>query len=396
MPQHPLLTPLTTQEQEQLRDWRRHLHAEPELSLAEYDTQAYLRQALQSMGVQRVIDCGGTGLVLRLGGKRPGKTLLLRADMDALPVQEQADVAFASRRPGLMHACGHDAHMACMLATVQRLLKFEAELPGQVVVALQPGEECGRGAVAMIEQGLVDGRWDGGSAVEAAIGLHVWSPLPVGTISCASGPVMAAVDDFTITVHGKGGHGALPHTAIDSVVVASEIVLGLQTLASRRSDPLKPVVVTVGSIHGGSAFNVIAEEVILHGTVRSYDTELGRQLPLWMGQLVEHTAAAHGATAELSYRRYTTALHNNAGIADLVAGAAAKVDGIGAIDRQLRMMAGEDMAYLLQAVPGCFFFVGCGGPEAQPHHCPRFVVNEAALPLGVGVLLQATWDFLQG
>ena len=390
-----LTEPLTPAEIAELVHWRRCLHEEPELSLVEHDTQAWLRQALAAMGATDVRDVGGTGLALRLGRGEVPKTLLLRADMDALPVDEQTGLPFASKRPGHMHACGHDGHMASLLAVTKRLLACADEIAGHVVIAFQPGEEGGMGAVKMMDDGLLDGRWlDGaGPVVDAAYGLHLWSPLPVGVISCAPGPTMAAVDDFTIVVRGRGGHGALPHTACDAIVTASHVVLALQSIASRRTDPLEPVVVTVGSFHGGSAFNVIAEEVVLRGTVRSYGQALGEDLPHWLTHIAQTTALAHGGTADVEYKRYTVALRNDPGMADRIARVAATTPGVTGVDRTLRMMAGEDMAYFLQAVPGCFYFVGCGGPDAEPHHSPRFVVDEAALPVGAQVMLGAVVDF---
>ena len=390
-----LSAPLTSTEIANLVHWRRCLHQEPELSLEEHDTQAWLQQTLAAMGARDVRQVGGTGLALRLGRGETDRTLLLRADMDALPVDEQTGLDFASRRPGHMHACGHDGHMASLLAVTRRLLAHSDEIPGHVIVAFQPGEEGGRGAVKMIDDGLLDGRWLAGRGpkVQAAYGLHLWSPLPVGVISCASGPTMAAVDDFSIVVRGRGGHGALPHTADDAIVAASHIVVALQSIASRRTDPLEPVVVTVGSFHGGSAFNVIAEEVVLRGTVRSFGKTLGENLPNWLTQIAQATATAHGATAEVTYQRFTVALRNDPAMADRIARVAQATPGVTLVDRELRMMAGEDMAFFLDAVPGCFFFVGCGGPHAEPHHSPRFVVDEAALPVGANVLLGAVVDF---
>ena len=390
-----LLAPLTSQEIADLVLWRRHLHQQPELSLEEHDTQAWLLATLHALGARDVRKVGGTGLALHFGRGETDRTLLLRADMDALPVEEQSGLPFASCRPGHMHACGHDGHMAALLAVTKRLIDHGDELSGHVVVAFQPGEESGRGAVKMIEDGLLDGRWlDGhGPRVQAAYGLHLWSPLPVGVVSCAPGPTMAAVDDFTVTVRGRGGHGALPHTATDAIVAAAHVVLALQTVASRRTDPLDPVVVTVGSFHGGSAYNVIAEEVVLRGTVRSFAKPLGEQLPGWLTQIAQATAQAHGASADVEYQRYTVALHNDPAMSDRIARVAQQTPGVTHVDRTLRMMAGEDMAFFLDAVPGCFFFVGCGGPNAEPHHSPRFVVDEGALTVGAQVMLGAVAEF---
>lgn len=382
--------PLQPHEIDQLVGWRRHLHAEPELSLVEVDTQAYLRQQLQALGIDAVA-VGQTGLMAVLGPRHCEKILMVRADMDALPVQEQSGLAFASRRPGCMHACGHDTHMACLLAVAARLKAAEAQLPLRVVLCFQPGEEDGRGAVKMIEAGALDGRWcnDPGLRVQAALGMHIWSPLPTGVVSACAGPVMATVDDFRTTVRGRGGHGALPHQAVDAIVASAGVIQALQTLSSRRIDPLDPVVVSIGSIHGGTTYNVIAEEVHLHGTVRSYSAGLAARLPTWLPEVAHLAAQAYGASAETQYSRYTIALHNDAAMAQLVAAVAEQTPGVAGVDRDMRMMAGEDFAYFAAEVPACFFFVGCGGPEAAPHHSPRFVVDERALPVAAEVMLRA-------
>jgi amidohydrolase len=386
--------PLQPHEIERLNRWRRHLHSEPELSLVEVDTQAYLRGELESIGIT-AISVGHTGLMAALGPADAERVLLVRADMDALPIEEQTGLPFASKRRGCMHACGHDTHMACLLAVAARLKAAEGELPLRVVLCFQPGEEDGRGAVKMIEAGALDGRWcnDPGLKVQAALGLHIWSPLPTGVVSACPGPVMATVDDFRTTVRGRGGHGALPHQAVDAIVAAAGVVQALQTLASRRIDPLDPVVVSIGSIHGGTTYNVIAEEVHMHGTVRSYSPELAARLPSLLPEVAHLAAQAYGASAETIYSRYTIALHNDPALAQMVAEVAEQTPGVAGVDRSMRMMAGEDFAYIAAEVPACFFFVGCGGPEAAPHHSPRFVVDEKALPVAAEVMLRsiAAW-----
>jgi len=383
-PLSSLAQPLDAMEITQLLTWRRALHAQPELALCEHDTQTFLRAALQEMGCQVEV-VGGTGLKVVLG-QGDGPALLLRADMDALPIQEHSGLPFASQRAGCMHACGHDAHMAVLLAVTRRLKAHEQALPLKIVLCFQPAEENGRGALALIQDGVLDQ-----PKVGAALGLHVWTGLPTGTISAAPGGVMAAVGEFILTVRGRGGHGAMPHTAVDPVVAAAAVVQALQGIASRRTDPLDPVVVTVGSIHGGSAFNIIADEVVLHGTCRSFSPELAERLPGLIEVIASAAAASHGATIDCVYNRHTIVLHNDEAMSDLVAGAAAATPGVSHVDRTLRMMGGEDMAYYLERVPGCFFFVGCGPADGQPepHHSPRFVIDEAALPLGVGVMLRA-------
>jgi amidohydrolase len=397
----PLAAPLSPGEVAQLLLWRRALHQAPELSMREVNTCAYVRDVLIGMGFSRVHTLGGTGLVVTLGRGEVGRTLLLRADMDALPIHEQTGLDFASQTPGCMHACGHDAHVAILLAVARRLRMHEDAIAGTVVLCFQPGEENGRGALAMIEDGLLDGRYarelqpEHAYKVDHAIGLHVWSPLPTGTISATPGPVMAAVDEFSITVRGKGGHGAVPHTATDAIVAAAAVVQALQTVVSRRIDPLDPAVVTVGSIHGGSAFNVIVEEVVLTGTARSFSQSMAGHLPRLIEETARGAAAVNGATATTVYQRYTIAVRNDPVIAHLVAISAQATPGVQHVDHGMRLMAGEDFAYILDRVPGCFFFVGCGKADgtSEPHHSPRFLVDESALPIGAAVMLTSVASY---
>ncbi len=388
--------PLDATETATLIDWRRTLHCQPELSLVEHDTQRALADWLRGMGLEP-LPVGGTGLACTVGRGETGQVLMLRADMDALPVQEQSGLAFASQRPGKMHACGHDAHMACLLAVAKRLIDHQDQIPGTVVLAFQPGEEDGQGAVKMIRDGLLDGQWCGRPelAVQAALGLHVWSKLPTGTVSAVAGPIMAAVDDFHITIKGCGGHGALPHQTRDAVVAGAAVVQALQTLASRRIDPLDPVVVTVGSIQGGTTFNVVAETCELRGTVRTFSPDLYERLPGMLVDLAARTAQAYECTAETTYKRYAIALHNHPEQVERVVRVATGARGVVAVDRQMRMMGGEDFAFFAEKVPACFFFVGCGplGAGSEPHHSPRFVVDEAALPIASEVMLRAVADF---
>ena len=371
--------------------WRRHLHAEPELSFHEADTAAYVERALTELGFGPVYQLGGHGRVAWVGSG-DGPALMLRADMDALPIQEQSGLPFASRRPGAMHACGHDTHTAVLLAIAARLKAHEAALPRRVVLCFQPAEEVGQGAAAMIAEGLLDGTYAAGAPrVDRALGLHVWSRDRTGHIVASPGPFMGTVDDFTVRVHGRGGHGALPHQAKDAIVAASAVVLALQTIASRRVDPLDPVVVTVGAFHGGSAFNVIAEEVTLRGTVRSYSDALGAEVPVLVREVAMAAAQAYGCSAEVDYQRHAVALHNDTETAAWVREAAHGVPGVTGVDGTYRLLAGEDFAWYLKRVPGCFFFVGCGGPDgpSEPHHSPRFRVDEAALPVAAEVMLRS-------
>jgi len=383
-PPAPYVGALDEAEKAGLTTCRRKLHRRPELAMEEHETAAYVEADLRAMGLEPV-RCAETGLVATLGRGEVTRCVMLRADMDALPVQEASGEPFASEKPGLMHACGHDAHMAILLAVTRRLVAHSEAIAGTVKVVFQPAEERGQGAPRMIAGGVL-----AAPHVDAALGLHMWSPLPTGEIGLYSGAAMAAVGEFELTVIGSGGHGALPHTAHDPVVAAAQIVMALQTIPSRLTDPMEPVVVTVGAIHGGTGFNVIADRVELLGTVRCFGAEVAARFPALLEEVAGAVAATQGARVEVEWSWRTIALRNDAAMCDLVVAAARATPGVHRIDTGLRMMAGEDMAYFLAERPGVYFFVGCGGAEGgAPHHSPRFRVDEAALPIGAEVLLRA-------
>jgi amidohydrolase len=310
--------------------------------------------------------------------------------MDALPIQEENTHDFRSTVPGRMHACGHDGHTAILLG-VARL--FAEEPPaGTVVLAFQPAEEKPGGAKPMIEAGVLDD-----PHVDAALGLHLWSNLPVGTVGLNPGALMAGADEFRLTVTGRGGHAALPHQAIDAVVVASHIVVALQTLVSRETSPLESAVVTVGSIHGGTTFNVIAASAVLEGTVRAFDDARRQSLRDRISALAKGMAGAMGAEVTLEWTPHYPATVNDPIMAALVAREAAAVLGEGNVFQDIRTMGAEDMSFFLRAVPGCFFFVGAANRErgiTAPHHSPRFDIDEAALPIGAELLSRAARAYL--
>lgn len=303
---------------------------------------------------------------------------MLRADMDALPLEEATGHPFASKTPGRMHACGHDGHMAIGLAVAERLAR---SAPGRGLRFLyQPAEEGAGGAEACVKDGALEG-------VEAALGLHLWSGLPLGTIGMNRGAIMAAVDEFTIEIEGPGGHGAMPHETADPILAAARVVESLQSVVSREVSPLDSAVVTIGRIQGGTAFNVIPKSVTLQGTARSFTAGTGRALPEKIARIVHGTAAACGVTARIRYERINGATVNDPRIAEMVIASAARVVGEENVETDTRTLAGEDMCVYLERVPGCFFFVGCapdGGP--RPHHSPRFDLDERALGIGVAVL----------
>ncbi len=375
---------------EDLITHRRHLHANPELSFKEDETARYIAQRLEAIGVDRLTrGVGGTGVVAEIRGQRPGRSVLVRADMDGLPLMETVDVPFQSTRAGVMHACGHDVHMAIALGLARRLADRRHELPGMVRLAFQPAEEQAGGAKPMIDAGVLSG-------IDRVVGLHVWSELPTGQVSVPTGAVMASADMFTLVIRGKGGHGAQPHLTIDAVVIAAEVVTALQTLVSRETSPIAPMVITLGSVHGGTAANIVAGEVVIQGTLRTFDAELRARLLARIAQMAEGIAAAMRGSSEFRHDSGTPPVINDPAIAELVSGAASSVLGKEAVVPHEPLMVGEDFAYFLEARPGCFFLVG-GAPEGPPvlHHTAEFRIDERCLPIGLRIMTAAVQRLLQ-
>jgi len=376
MPLARLLAEFPAAEYETLVATRRDLHRHPEVAFEEHRTAGVVVERLAAAGLSPRAGVGKTGVVADDGSA--GARILFRADMDALPLQESSEEPYASTVPGRMHACGHDGHVAMGLAVARRLA---AQKPGASMRFLfQPAEEGQGGAQACADDGVLE-------SVGAAFGLHLWSPLPVGKIGINRGALMAAVDDFEIEVEGRGGHGAAPHETADPIVAAARIVEALQTVVSREISPLDAAVVTIGSIHGGTAFNIIPGSVLLTGTARSFTETTGRALPEKIGRIVAGTAAACGVKATLRYDRVNTATVNDAKMADLVIEVAGRLLGEENVETDTRTLGGEDMSVFLNAVPGCFFFVGCARDGTlRPHHSPRFDMDERALAVGTAVM----------
>jgi amidohydrolase len=375
---------------EHLITHRRELHGTPELSFKEVDTAHYIAERLDTLGVDKLTQrVAGTGVVAEIRGEQPGRTVLVRADMDGLPLTETADVPFRSRRAGVMHACGHDVHMAIALELARWLAEHRPALPGMVRFAFQPAEEQAGGAKAMIDAGVLDG-------VDRVVGLHVWSQLPTGQIGVPPGVVMASADMFTLTIRGRGGHGAQPHLTVDAVVIAAQVVTTLQTLVSRETSPVAPVVITLGSVHGGSAANIVAGEVVIQGTLRTFDAELRRHLLARIAQVAEGIAGTMRGSSEFRHESGTPPTINDPAMATLVSEAASGVVGKDAVVPLEPLMVGEDFAYFLEARPGCFFLLG-GAPEGAPvvHHTPEFRIDERCLPIGFQVMSAAVLRLLQ-
>lgn len=370
---------------------RRDLHAHPELGNEETRTSTLVAERLRESGYQVKTGVGGTGVVgVRAGGS--GRCVLLRADMDALPVQEANEVPYKSRHPGKMHACGHDGHVAIGLEVARRLGR--ATLPGTVKFAFQPAEEISDGAQAMIRDRVLES-----PKVDAAFGIHLWNDLPTGTVGIMPGPVMASVDEFEITVVGRGGHAAAPHQTVDPVLVAAHLITALQSIVSRRRDPFEEGVLSVTQVSAGHAFNVIPGTAVLRGTVRTFGGRLWEEAPPLVEDMAKNVAATFGATANVRFRRHTKPLINDGAMTELMRSVAAEIVGANNVRAGVRTMGGEDMSYFLASVPGCFAFVGSAPPPpagpASPHHSPTFDIDEGSLEIGVELLSRTAARFLE-
>lgn len=369
---------------------RRELHAAPELAFKEIQTAQYLVERLDALSVDRLeTGLAGTGIVADIRGARPGRAVMVRADMDGLPIAESGDLPYRSTRRGMMHACGHDVHMAVALEVARALAGNRQQLPGMVRFVFQPAEEIAGGAKRMIEAGVLDG-------IDRVVGLHVWAGLPTGQVSVRSGAMMASADWFTLIVRGKGGHGAMPDRTVDAVVIAAQIVTALQTLVSRETSPRAPVVVTLGSIHGGSAFNIIAGEVVIEGTLRTFDATLRERLLQRMAELAGGIATAMRGSCEFRRDSAAPPVVNDGAVAGLVAEVATGLLGTDAVVPFEPLMVGEDVAYFLDQRPGCFFLLG-GAPDVGPvlHHTADFRVDERCLLIGYRVMTAAVLRLLE-
>lgn len=378
----------------QLIDLRRAIHLRPELGFEEKKTAALVENILRKLGIETQTGIAQTGVVGLLKGGKPGKTVALRADMDALPLREEGEKSYRSLEPGKMHACGHDAHTASLLGAALILQQFREQLPGQVKFIFQPGEESTGGAKPMIEQGVLDN-----PKVDGIFAIHVWPDYPLGKIAVQHGPTMAAPDHFTIRVIGKGGHGAAPHETVDAIVAACQIVSSLQTIVSRQINPLDPVVLTIGTIRGGSAFNVIADQVEMTGTVRTFEPAIRKELPELMEKTIKGVCTAFGADYEFKYEEFFPPTINNSKLTTIAEKAAAKIVGKHNLLLSTKpSMSGEDFSFFLEKVPGCYLKIGILNPEQgiiYPLHHPKFDLDENCLPLGAALLAQLAWDFLQ-
>jgi amidohydrolase len=371
---------------------RRDFHMNPELSFQEERTPKKIEEFHRNLGLEVRTGVGGRGVVAILRGGKPGKTVALRADFDALPIQDEKEVEYKSKIDGVMHACGHDAHTATLLVLAKALVEVKDEIPGTIVFIHQHAEEVlPGGAIAMIEDGCLEG-------VDVIFGTHVRSTIPVGKIAYRSGATMAAPDKFQIKVIGKGGHGAYPHETVDALVVGSHIVVGLQNIVSRKVDPLHSAVVTVGSFHAGNAFNVISDTAVIEGTVRTFDEGIRKKVEEEISQVAKLVSASQGGSCEVTYIRGYPSLYNHPEEMALVVEAAKEVVSDENLLEIHPIMGGEDFSYYLQHKPGAFFFTSAGNESIgakYPHHHPKFDIDERAMLHAAKTFVAVIFNYLE-
>jgi amidohydrolase len=371
-----------------LIQWRRGFHRRPEVAFKEFQTSAFLREHFEKLGMP-VKPLAGTGFRAELAGRPGGKTVALRSDIDALPLQEEGDKEYVSLNPGAAHACAHDGHMAVLMGVAELLSKRREQFRGRVVFIFQPAEELPPGgAKAMIEEGALEG-------VDAIFGLHFWQPLPTGLIGVVKGPMMAQSDNFRITVKGKGGHGSMPHQTVDPILVASHLVVSLQSIVSRNVDPLTSAVLSFGTVEGGTVYNIIPGQVKLSGTVRTFDPPLQALIERRLREISEGVSKSFGAEAAVEYEIGYPPLVNDPASVDFVLDVVKRILGEERIKPIAPVMGGEDFAYYLQKIPGAFLFFGAGDGTRFPHHHPGFDFDEKALPQAVLLMTSLAIEYLK-
>jgi amidohydrolase len=384
---------------DQLVAWRRDFHRHPELGYQETRTAGIVADHLRELGLEVSTGIGKTGVVAVIDGElmdeaaaEDAPTVMLRFDMDALPIHEQTGLDFASQSPGVMHACGHDGHTAIGMGVAQLLVKHRKQLPGRVKLVFQPAEEGLGGAAAMVADGVMDA-----PTPRAAFGLHLWSRLPLNQVVVQAGPLWANAGAFELEVKGHGGHGAMPHETVDATLVAAQIVVAWQSIVARNIDPAQTAVLTVGTFASGNAFNVISGSAKLTGTIRSFDPATETLLKQRMQEVADGVCAAFGASCTLRHIISIPAVINAPEGAALMRGVAREVVGDNLIAEITPMMVGEDVSEFLLRAPGCFVLVGAGKPEdpnPSPHHNPTFDFDERMLPTGVALMAGAAAQYL--
>jgi len=383
----------------EVTELRHHFHRYPETAWKEVETSDKVEALLREWGfenIRRGFRGTRSGVVADLNAGREGPSIALRADMDALAIKEENPVPYASAHEGVMHACGHDAHMAILLGAGKVLASMREELPGRVRLIFQPSEEGGStsgnypGAEHLIREGVLEG-------IDAIAGLHVWSPLATGLVAVRPGPMMSACDSWTARIHGKGGHGAMPQDAIDPTLAATTFVNLLQTIVSREVDPKEIVVVSVGKFIAGSAFNIIPDSVEVTGTVRTFDPVIQANMHGMIGRIADGVCSALRCRAELDYTRFTPPTINDGELTSRFIETAKRAIGEDRVQASPLIMVSEDFSYYQEKIPGVFFLLGCGNPlkgTDNPHHSPRFNVDDDALSMGVELLAAFAADYL--
>ncbi|MFL0194762.1 M20 family metallopeptidase [Clostridium sp. WILCCON 0269] len=370
---------------------RRYFHTYPEVSKKEFNTQKKIIDVLNGLDLN-IRKAGGTGVIAELKGAKPGKTIAIRADIDALAIDDEISKVYRSKNKGACHACGHDGHTAMLIGVIKVLCDIRHRIEGTLRFIFQPSEEeiaDGSGAEAIIKDGGLEG-------VDAIIGSHLWQPLEIGTIGISKGPVMAASDEFIIVIEGKAGHASMPHQTIDSILTASQIVVALNTIVGRDIDPMKQAVVSVGVFQSGHIYNAIAGKAVLKGTIRSLDEDVRKKVLMHIKKIVKHICDMTGAHCKLDRIVCTYVLNNDPKITDIVLEAGKEVMGGGAHEVK-PCMSSEDFSYYLQKIPGCFIFIGVGNPEKgiiYPQHHPKYDIDEIALLYGVQVMSNSALKLL--
>ncbi len=370
---------------------RRDFHRNPELGFRETRSAGIVVRELNQMGLEVTAGIAETGVVAQLEGAQPGPVVLMRFDMDALPIQEETGVEYASQNPGVMHACGHDGHMAVGLTVARLLSERRDQIKGTLRFVFQPAEEGLGGAERMLEAGILEN-----PKVERTLSMHLWNERSVGWVGVTSGPLMAGADIFEVQIEGKGGHGALPHEAVDPLLAAAQITAGLQSIVARNVSPLDSAVVSVCRLRSGDAFNVIPQYAQLGGTFRTFRPEVREKIVERFEALVNGIAEAHGCQAKINIQRLTPAVINDAQTAERVLAAVEKLPGL-KIDTGFKTMVSEDMAFIMEQVPGCYIMVGASNPERglnYAHHHPKFDFDEAALTNAAAVMAACAIDLL--
>ncbi len=373
----------------QLTAWRRDFHQHPELRFSEYRTAEKIADYLRSLNIETQTGVGKTGVTGLLRGSSTKPVVLLRFDMDALPIMEENQVEYASQNSGVMHACGHDTHIAMGLGAASILAAHREELKGCVKFVFQPAEEGAGGARAMISDGVLEN-----PVPNYAFAFHIDATRPKGTVAIGEGYILAAADAFRIHIHGKGGHGALPEQTIDPLMTGVQIVNALQTITSRNVGLLDSALISVCSFQAGNAFNIIPDSAELSGTIRTYDPDIQDLVHRRMKNIVEHTAHSFGTTAELEIDKIVSAAWNDPAMAALSRRIASEIPGIDHVDTHYRVSPSDDMSEFLAAVPGCQLIIGAALGEGYFHHNPHFNIDESALPIGTALLCAITAELL--